>query len=112
MEHQVPTDPATCTPSKRKGRKGGANVLEEFWHTVDLGDPELEDRLAEWQHFYNWDRPHDSLGGRPPIARACNLLREAPTGAEIAANYDPTREFILPRNDLPARLVPRCVLRR
>ena len=82
-------------------------ALEEFWPTVDLGDPELEDRLAEWQHFYNWDRPHDSLGGRPPIDRVCDLLREAPTGEEIAANYDPTREFILPRNDWPARLVPR-----
>lgn len=36
-----------------------------------------------------------------------DLLREAPTGEEIAANYDPTREFILPQNDWPARLVPR-----
>lgn len=76
-------------------------ALEEFWPTVDLADPELDHRLAEWQHFYNWDRPHDSLGGRPPIDRVCDLLRLAPTGEEIAANYDPTREFIMPRNDWP-----------
>ena len=22
-----------------------------------------DSRPAEWQHFYNWERPHDSLGG-------------------------------------------------
>lgn len=27
-------------------------ALEESWPAVDLKDPELEARLAEWQHFY------------------------------------------------------------
>ena len=77
-------------------------ALEEFWPTVDLDDPELGARLAEWQHFYNWERPHDSLGGLAPIDRLCDLIHQAPTGEEIAAAYDPDREFILPRDFWPA----------
>lgn len=71
-------------------------ALEEFWPMVDR-------LLAEWQHFYNWERPHDSLGGRAPIDRLCDLIHDAPTGEEIAASYDPAREFILPRNAWPAQ---------
>lgn len=77
-------------------------ALEEFWPTVDLKDPELDSRLAEWQHFYNWERPHDSLGGLAPIDRLCQLIHQAPTGEEIAAAYDPQSEFILPREFWPA----------
>ena len=73
----------------------------KFRPTADLADPERDDRLAEWQHFYNWDRPHDRLGDHPPIDRVCDLLRQAPTGEEIAAKYDSTREFIMPRSDWP-----------
>lgn len=49
-----------------------ADRVEEFWPTVDLNAPDLDARLAQWQHFYNWERP-------------------------VAAAYDPAREFILPR---------------
>lgn len=73
-------------------------ALEEFWPTVDLQDPELDDRLAEWQHFYNWFRPHDSLDGLTPIDRVCERIHDAPLGEEIAAAYDPRREPILPRD--------------
>lgn len=76
-------------------------ALEEFWPTVDPNDPELETRLAEWQHFYNWERPHDSLGGIAPIDRLCDLIHQAPTGEEIAAAYDARDEFILPRDFWP-----------
>ena len=30
-------------------------ALEEFSPTVGPADPELDDRLAAWQQFYNWD---------------------------------------------------------
>ena len=32
--------------------------LEEFWPTVDPRSPDIGERLAEWQHFWNWERPH------------------------------------------------------
>ena len=76
-------------------------ALEEFWPTVDLKDPDLKTKLAEWQHFYNWERPHDSLGGLAPIDRLRERLDQAPTSEEIAAAFDPTREFILARDYWP-----------
>ena len=78
-------------------------ALEEFWPTADLKDPDLELRLAEWQHFYNWDRQHDSLGGLTPIDRVCERLKDAPLGEQIAAAYDPSKEPILPRDVYPIR---------
>ena len=41
--------------------------LDEFYSTVDIKDPLLPDLLAQWQHYYNWDRPHSSLDGKTPI---------------------------------------------
>ena len=99
MEHQVPADPAMCTPSQRKGRKSAADRSRRVLATVDLWAPELEDNLAEWQHFYNRDGPHDSLGA-PPTDGVCDLLRDVPTGEEIAASFNSSREFMLSRNGL------------
>jgi hypothetical protein len=99
VEHQIPTNPPTCTASQRKTSKKQRAALEEFCPTIDLPYLEVEDRIVEWHHFYNCDRPHDSLGGRPPIDRVCDLLRRAPTGEEIAANYNPSRAFIMPQNN-------------
>lgn len=67
-------------------------ALEEFWPTVDLDDPELQLRVDEWQHFYNWERPHDSLAGRSPIDRVCDKLAEIPPSEDIANAYQPSRE--------------------
>jgi transposase InsO family protein len=81
-------------------------ALEEFWPTVDLKDPELDRKLAEWQHFYNWERPHDSLGGICPIDRLCDRLMDAPLGEEIAAAFDPLAESIKSRTWKTHRSVP------
>jgi transposase InsO family protein len=40
---------------------------EKFLAVADPNSPELEWRLAEWQHYYIWDRPHGSLNGQTPI---------------------------------------------
>jgi transposase InsO family protein len=34
------------------------------------------DALTYWLRHYNEQRPHSALGGRPPITRAPNLLRQ------------------------------------
>ena len=34
----------------------------EFYATIDLPCEELEYLLAEWQHYYNWERPRTGKG--------------------------------------------------
>ena len=45
----------------------------EFYATQDLDDPELPDRLSEWQFYYNWRRPHGALKGKTPMQEPPNL---------------------------------------
>ena len=78
-------------------------ALEEFWASVDLEDPGLAERQAEWQQFYNWERPHDALGNRPPIDRVCERFPATPLSEEVWHAYDPTLEFVAPREGFPCR---------
>ena len=50
--------------------------LEDSWATVDPKATDIEDRLAEWQHFWNWDRLHMALGGNTPIDHICERSRQ------------------------------------
>lgn len=46
------------------------NVLKrQTYATVDLSTDDLKELLAEWQHYYNWERPHSAHNGKTP--RAC-----------------------------------------
>lgn len=94
-----------------KVERAQKTALEEFWPTVDLGHPELNGLLAEWQHFYNWERPHDSLGGLAPLDRVCERIHDAPLGEDIEAAYDLNKEFIAPReaSAIPAAPVKRSL---
>jgi transposase InsO family protein len=66
--------------------------LQEFYETVDLKSEDIEDRLQEWQHYYNWDRPHGSLGGKTPIDKCSELRKVTPFSDEVWAMYDPSKE--------------------
>jgi transposase InsO family protein len=68
--------------------------LHEFWAVTDLNDPNLDASLDEWQHFYNWDRPHGALHGKSPIDRVCELMPATPLSEEVSAAYDASRERI------------------
>jgi hypothetical protein len=52
--------------------------FEEFWATVDPKATDIEDSLAEWQHFWNWDQLHMASGGNAPIDHVCNRLARRP----------------------------------
>lgn len=69
-------------------------ALEEFWPTVDLDDPGISGQLDEWLHFYNRDRPHDSLGGKSPIDRINERRHLIPPPDVVAAAYNKAREPI------------------
>jgi transposase InsO family protein len=68
--------------------------LQEFYATVDRSDKDLELKLAEWQHYYNWDRPHSSLHGKTPNDRFCELIKKTPYWDDVGREYDPAKERI------------------
>jgi transposase InsO family protein len=61
--------------------------LDDFWSTVDAEDPQLDLRLAEWQHHYNWERAHGSLGGKTPMDRFLELIRQTPFWNDVHKEY-------------------------
>ncbi|WP_082213264.1 integrase core domain-containing protein [Dyadobacter psychrophilus] len=52
--------------------------LQEFYSTVDRCDPDLDDKLAQWQFRYNYFHPQSSLGGKTPIEFATRHCAKAP----------------------------------
>ena len=83
----------------------------EFYATQDLEDPDLADRLAEWQFYYNWRRPHGALKGKTPMQRACELMNVTPIWAEVSDLYEPAAERLQDKNyqvDLQLRKLKEC----
>ena len=72
--------------------------LQEFYETVDLSAQDLEERLEEWQFYYNWHRPHGSLRGKSPIDKVCELLENTPYWADVYNNYDDRNRRIQNQN--------------
>ena len=81
-----------------KVERAQKTFLAEFYPSVDLDDPELQDRLDEWVFHYNWLRGHGSLGGKAPIDRVTDRSEETPITAEVSWNYDPTKERMRDQN--------------
>ena len=66
----------------------------EFYATVDITSENLQDQLAEWQHYYNWLRPHSALKGKTPMERYFELSEETPFSDEVQNQYNPSDERI------------------
>lgn len=73
--------------------------LEEFWPTLDPPSPDIQQRLDEWQPFWNWQRPHNALGGKTPIDRICKLMAKIPSGKAVEAACKPAKERIRVADD-------------
>jgi transposase InsO family protein len=67
--------------------------LKEFWALIDFSEDHLSDQLAYYQHYYNWDRIHGSLG-KTPMDKVVELSRQTPFWDEVEDGYDSTKEFI------------------
>jgi transposase InsO family protein len=72
--------------------------LDEFYTTVDIRNPELPDRLSEWEFHYNWYRPHSSLNGKTPSEKLSSLSAQTPFGDEVEAMYNIRKERIILQN--------------
>lgn len=86
--------------------------LDEFYSTVDLRDPNLPDLLSQWQHYYNWERPHSSLGGKTPIERLIELTDKTLLWEEVSEKFDPAKEHIQEQNyrtEMALRKLKRCL---
>jgi transposase InsO family protein len=73
----------------------------EFWATVDrsVGRDALRPQVQEWQRFYNEERTHSSLGGKPPTERLKELQAQIPTRETVRSAYDPEKEvYVTNRN--------------
>jgi transposase InsO family protein len=71
---------------------------EEFYSTVDLAAPDLNEKLRQWQDYYNHERPHGSLGNQTPWKKWWDLTNKTPLYEEVEVMYDPTKERFREQN--------------
>jgi transposase InsO family protein len=84
---------------------------EEFYSTGDLAAPDLNEKLRQWQDYYNHERPHGSLGNQTPWEKWWDLTDKTPLNEEVEAMYDPTKERFREQNyraDLELRRLKGC----
>jgi transposase InsO family protein len=72
--------------------------LVEFWAVMSPKDEALDLRLAEWQHYYNWQRPHGSLNGKTPMDVFFEKINNTPFSDDVIALYNPGNERIKEAN--------------
>jgi transposase InsO family protein len=94
MDHGIKFRPINPASPHLNGKveRSQKTDREKFWAVADPNSPELEWRLAEWQHYYNWDRPHGSLNGQTLIEMLQAKSEDTPFLDEVEANYDLGRE--------------------
>ena len=48
----------------------------EFYQLITYKDDvDLKAKLAEWEQFYNYVRPHSAMGGKTPYERLIEKMR-------------------------------------
>lgn len=68
---------------------------EEFYSTANLDLKELQNTtLPEWQHYYNWQRPHGSFKGKTPMEVVCEHIETTPIWDEVLDDYNLNNERI------------------
>src|SRR4051812_48650959 len=70
----------------------------EFYSSIDINDPELGNKLSQWEAYYNTQRPHSSLQGKTPFEKYKSLEKQALSQAEIDLAYEQTKEKIAVQN--------------
>ena len=71
---------------------------EEFYPTISLDDEDIHEKLAEWQHYYNWERPHGAHHGKSPMDKYFTLSEKTPFWDEVHEDYHPEKEQIQNQN--------------
>ena len=66
----------------------------EFYSTVGIAGDNRDELLAEWQHYYNWERLHGAHHGKSPMERYFDLADETPFSDEAYESYNPASESL------------------
>ena len=106
-----PNKPASSTYNGKVERSQRTDK-EEFYPTVTLDLEALDEPLAEWQHYYNWNRAHGALKGLTPMEMISKLSDETPFWDQAHGNYDITKERIQDAHyqiDLALRKLKLCM---
>lgn len=61
-----PDKPGSPHPSGKVGRSQKTDKAE-FYATTDTASENIDGLLAEWQHYYSWNRPHDAHKAKNPL---------------------------------------------
>jgi len=62
--------------------------LEEFYAIEDIDDPNLSEKLQEWQHYWNWERPHSALRGKSPFINGPDVWKRVLLQKSSAMNMN------------------------
>ncbi len=61
-----------------EGLAGSGSQGVEFYQLLTYTDDvDLNEKLAAWERFYNYDRPHGAFGGKTPYEALRSLLVSA-----------------------------------
>ncbi len=76
MEYCIKLRPIRPTSPHLNGKveRTQRTDLDEFYSSIDLKDPHLKDELGYWKFYYNWHRPHSSLGGKKLLMKNTQSL--------------------------------------
>ena len=84
----------------------------EFYSTVDIYSENIDELLAEWQHYYNWERAHGAHKGKSPMERYFELSESTPFSDDVSKDYSLDSEHIQNANykqELALRKLKRCL---
>ena len=69
----------------------------EFYATLDIDNMNLDEiniELGDWQHYYNWQRPHSAHNGKTPMDKCSKLSSITPFWDEVHTHYHKENERI------------------
>lgn len=114
-EHQIKFRPNRPRAPHLNGKVERSQQTDkvEFWPTVRLNTSlsSIEQDVELWQHYYNWERPHFSLDGQPPMDRFLSLTQQTPFSDELTKEYQEESEPFRERDyrlDLRLLKLKRC----
>jgi transposase InsO family protein len=98
LEHRIKFRPIPPASPHLNGKveRGQKTDKEEFYRTLNLKDSKLDltFKLKEWEHFYNYSRPHSSLKGKTPYEKYLEVKDKVPHQFDVFDEFTNSDEQI------------------